>query len=182
MKLMLNLATRPYLNRRALYTAYAVVAAVLALLLALNLGVMFRSLGQNRQLAARLGEIDRMADAEQGSGRGFTPEAYQGVLKQIRFANEIIEQESFRWTVLLSRLEEDVPEGVGITGIRPDFKKKTLAVTGLARSVDDLRLLLDNLIASSYYEDVLLLQQGRVEARDGSAGGIAFSLSVRGGF
>lgn len=182
MKLNLNLATRPYLNRRALYTAYAVVAAVLTLLLALNLGAMFRSRGQSRQLEARLAEIDRMAVAEQGSGGGFTPEAYQKLLKQIRFANEIIEQESFRWTVLLSRLEEDVPDGVGITGIRPDFKKKMLAVTGQAREVDDLRLLLDNLIASPHYDDVLLLQQGRVEARDGNAGGITFSLSVRGGF
>jgi type IV pilus assembly protein PilN len=182
MKLTLNLATRPYLNRRTLYTAYAAVAAVLTLLLALNLGTVLRSRSQSRQLQERLAEIERASAAAQGEEGSFTPEAYEKLLKRIRFANEIIEQESFRWTVLLSRLEEDVPDGVGITGLRPDFSKKTLAVTGLAREVDDLRLLLDNLIASPHYDDVLLLQQGQVEARDGSAGGIAFSLSVRGGF
>jgi hypothetical protein len=51
MKLMLNLASRTYLNRRALYGFYALVSGLLVLSLAIGVGLLIRSQAQVRQLA-----------------------------------------------------------------------------------------------------------------------------------
>jgi type IV pilus assembly protein PilN len=185
MKLTLNLASRTYLNRRALYGFYAVVGGLLVLLLALGVGLLVSRHAQVRQIRAHLAELGReVAGAEKAEGSTFTPAAYQKLLNDIRFANEILAQDSFRWTALLNRLEEVVPERVAISGIVPDYKEKSLKLTGLARGVEDLQQLLDSLIASAYFSDVYLLQQSRLkEAGQGdAAGAISFSIVVRGAF
>lgn len=183
MKLTLNLASRPYLNRRALYTGYAVLTAVLALLLALNLGFYMRSRAHGRQLTERLAELEREHSVEDKEATAtFTPEAYEKLLKRIEFANGILEQDSFRWTDLLSHLEEVVPDNVGVTSIQPDLKGKTLRMTGSALRVEDLRQLLDNLIASPHFGDAYLLQQSRLSGKEGKSEGIGFTITVKGAF
>jgi type IV pilus assembly protein PilN len=138
-----------------------------------------------RQIREHLAELGREAtSAKQAEGSTFTPAAYEKLLDDIRFANEILAQDSFRWTALLNRLEEEVPARVAISSIAPDYKGKSLRLTGLAREVEDLQRLLDSLLASTYFSDVYLLQQSRLkEAGQGdTAGAISFSIVVRGAF
>lgn len=185
MKLTLNLASRTYLNRRALYGVYAVLTTVLVLLLALNLGLYLRSQAHARQIRDHLAEIEKETGGTPAAGSGtFTPAAYEKVLEQIRFANEILDQDSYRWTALLNRLEEVVPERVAIGGIQPDYKGKTLNLTGQARRVEDLQRFLDNLIGSPDFSDVYLLQQAQVApgGNGDGAGAISFSIVVKGAF
>jgi hypothetical protein len=54
----------------------------------------------------------------------------------------------------------------------------------MARWVEDLQQLLDNLIASNYFSDVYLLQQSRLKEASQSnvAGAISFNIVVRGAF
>lgn len=188
MKLSLNLASRSYLNRRALYAMYAALITVLVLLLTLNLGFFLRGQFQARQLKARLAELDQELAGRQEVAKGFNPDAYDKMLAEIAFANEIILKDSFRWTALLDRLEEVVPDKVIIRGIQPDFKEGSLSLTGEARRVVDLRQLLDNLIHSPDFSDVYLLTQSRESTRGargghGSGGeGISYSIVVKGAF
>jgi type IV pilus assembly protein PilN len=185
MKLMLNLASRTYLNRRALYGFYAVVGGLLVLLLAIGVGLLISSQSQVRQIREHLAELGReAAGKENAEGKTFTPAAYEKLLADIRFANEILAQDSFRWTALLNRLEEVVPERVAVSGIVPDYKEKSLKLTGLARGVEDLQQFLDSLIASAYFSDVYLLQQSRLKDSGPieAAGVISFSIVVRGAF
>lgn len=185
MKLTLNLASRTYLNRRALYAFYLVVSGILGLLLALGIGLHVRNQAQVRQIRGQLAELGReSAGATMAEGVTFTPAAYEKMLAEIRFANEILVQDSFRWTVLLDRLEEVVPQNVAIGSIQPDYKGNSLSLTGLAKGVEDLQQFLDKLITSAYFSDVYLLQQSRLKEAGQSegAGAISFSIVVRGAF
>lgn len=185
MKLTLNLASRSYLNRRALYTAYAALGTALALLLVLNLAFYLRGQGQVRHLKVRLAELDRELAGGQDVAADFSPSAYRQLLGEVAFANEILVKDSFRWTALLDRLEEVVPDKVMIRGIQPDYKAGSLRLTGQARRVRDLRLFLDNLILSPDFNDVYLLQQAREVSksdRGRAREGIGFSIVVKGAF
>jgi len=184
MKLSLNLASRSYVNRRALYLFYAVLFSVLVLLLALNLVFYLRTRSQTRHLHERLAVFDRELAGGQEKGGRFSPEAYEKMLQDIAFANEILVKDSFRWTALLDRLEEVVPAKVIIRGIQPDYKTSSLNLTGTARRVEDLKRFLDNLIESSTFSDAYLLQQSRETGRgkNGGQGDIDFTIVVRGAF
>lgn len=182
MKLTLNLASRSYINRRALYAFYVLLISVLVLLLALNLGFYLRSRSQAHQLKERLAEFDRELAGRQETIAEFNPAAYEEILKEIAFANEILVKDSFHWTALLDRLEEVVPDKVIIRGIQPDYKSGSLNLTGGARRVEDLRRFLDNLIESSTFSDVYLLQQARETGRGNNDGDIGFTVVVRGAF
>jgi len=185
MKLTLNLASRTYINRRALFGFYLAFGGGLVLLLALGIGLYARNQMHLRQLRQQLAELGQQAATpSQTGGEPFTAAAYEKLLADIRFANEILAQDSFRWTDLLNRMEEVVPEKVAISGIDPDYKEKELQLTGLAMRVEDLQQFLDNLITSDYFTDVYLLKQSRIKSagRNEAAGAISFSIVAKGAF
>jgi type IV pilus assembly protein PilN len=184
MKLSLNLASRSYLNRRALYGIYSILFALLVLLLVFNLASYLRSQSQARQLQERLAEFDRELAGRQETAAAFSPAAYEETLEEITFANEVLIKDSFRWTALLDHLEEVVPDKVIIRGIQPDYKSGSLNLIGAARRVEDLKRFLDNLIQSSHFSDAYLLQQAREgeKGRKGGQGDIGFTIAVREAF
>lgn len=185
MKITLNLASRTYLNRRALYGFYVVMSAVLVLLLALSLFFHLRNQAHVKELREHLSTLKQeAAGAAKAEGNAFSPAAYEKLLTDVRLANEILAQDSFRWTALLGHLEEVVPETVAISAIQPDYKENSLNLTGLAKGVEDLQLFLDKLIASAHFSDVYLLQQARLkETGPGvAAEAISFRLVVKGAF
>lgn len=185
MKITLNLASRTYLNRRGLYITYAIVSGILVLLLALS--GFFHALNRERmqQLRTHLSTLQQEAAASTASGQEtVSPAAYEKLLAEIRLTNEILAQDSFRWTTLLGQLEDVVPKTVAIDAIQPDFKQNSLNLTGTAKGVEDLQQFLDNLIASTHFKDVYLLQQSRLKGTVSgvAAEGISFRLIVRGAF
>jgi Tfp pilus assembly protein PilN len=185
MKLTLNLASRTYLNRRLLYGFYLAVSGLLVLLLALGIGFHVRSHAQVKQIQKHLAELGRKTAAETRSEDSpISAAAYEKLLKDIQFTNELLAQDSFRWTALLGRLEEVVPEKVAISGIQPDYKGKSLSLSGMASGVEALQQFLDNLLSSTHFGDVYLLQQSRLKASSPgeAAGAISFSIVVRGAF
>lgn len=185
MKLALNLASRTYLNRRALYGFYAVFGGLLLILLVIGIGLLVSGQAQIKKIRANLSELGReAAAAEKTEGSSFTPVAYKELLQDISFANQVLAEDGFRWTRLLDRLEEVVPETVAISAIQPDYKEKSLKLNGLARNVEDLQKFLDNLIASEYFSDVYLLQQSRLKdtGSGNGVGAVSFSIVVRGAF
>jgi len=185
MKLTLNLASRTYLNRRLLFGFYLAVSGLLAVLLALGIGFHFRSQAQVKQIRKHLAELGQeTATWPRAEDSPISAAVYEKLQKDIEFANELLAQDSFRWTALLGRLEEVMPEKVAINGIQPDYKGKSLSLTGMAREVEDLQQFLDNLLASAHFGDVYLLQQSRLKesGQSEAAGAISFSIVVKGAF
>jgi len=186
MKLTLNLASRRYLNRRALYGFYTAIIVALVLVLGLNLSLYLRGRSQTRRLEVRLAELERQLNGQQGSVvKGFSPQAYTDLVEEIGFANDILIKDSFRWTRLLDWLEEVTPKRVLISSIQPAFKDRTLKIVGQTRSVDDLRTFIDNLIESPHFRDVYLYNQARVlsdHSPRGKGGNISYTIDLKGGF
>ncbi len=184
MKPTLNLASRTYLNRRAVNALYLIVGVVLVVLLAWNVAAIFQSRSQSAQLRTRLAELEQEMASRRGSNADFSPAAQDDLRKRMAFANDIIGRDSFRWTELLNRLEQVLPPGVRISGIQPDHKAASLRLVGMARSVADLRNFLDRLMKSADFSDAYLLQQGTVEFQDvaGEREVTSFSIVVKGAF
>jgi type IV pilus assembly protein PilN len=182
MKLTLNLASRTYLNRRALRFSYLGISAILVLLLAFNAYGYLRAQARIGLLSDRLAELERQRQAESGPPvPKMTPQEQEQLVADVEFANEILKQDGFRWTLLLDQLESVVPERVAIGSIRPNFAAGSFNLSGKARGVEDLKTFLDNLIGSPYFSDVYLLQQARQDLRDGGSL-VGFSLVVKGAF
>ncbi len=182
MKLTLNLASRSYLNRRALRFSYLAVSAVLVLLLAFNMYGYLRAHTRVGLLNDRLAELEQQQHVENGTvARKMTPKEQERLVADVEFANEILKKDGFRWTLLLDRLEDVVPERVNIQGIRPNYREGSFSLTGNARSVNDLRTFLDNLSGSPDFNDVYLLRQARQESNYGGSL-VSFSLVVKGAF
>jgi len=185
MKITLNLASRTYLNRRALYASYTLISGVLALLLVFSIAFHLRNRQHIQQLRAQLATLQQEAAVNAESAKEtISPAAREKLLADVRSANEVLVQDSFRWTTLLGQLEEVVPEAVAISSIQPNYKESSLNLTGMARRVEDLQLLLDNLITSTHFEDVYLLQQARLKETtpEAAAEAISFRLVIKGAF
>jgi len=182
MKLTLNLASRTYLNRRALRFSFWAASVVLALLLVANLYGYWRAYDQIGLLNGRLAALEQKRQAQQGPlPRKMTTKEQEQLTADIEFANEILKQDGFRWTLLLDKLETVVPDRVSIRGIRPNYREGSLNLSGYAATVEDLRKFLDNLIGSSDFNDVYLLQQAKDENKAGGSL-VAFSIVVKGAF
>lgn len=179
MKLTLNLASRSYLNRRALYAGYSVVGGVLLLLLVLLAVQGWQAWRQGQRLDVRLAELES-AFRRQQDADDFTPEAQARLMAQITFGNEVVGKDSFRWTALLDSLEKVIPRGARVATIQPDHKDGSLRLSGVAENLPKLQVVLDNLIASPDFNDVYLLSQSRVGK--GASEATSFSIIVRGAF
>jgi Tfp pilus assembly protein PilN len=186
MKLNINLASRSYINRRPLFAFYTAFIAALVVLLGLNLSYYIRTEVQARQIRERMGVLSKDLAAEHSETTvKFTQAEYDNLLKEIAFANGILQRDSFRWTELLNRLEKVVPEGVSIRGIQPNFKDNVLNLTGVARKVEDLKVFLDHLILSPDFRDAYLMQQSRISFKDKIGRvreAVNFNIVVKGAF
>lgn len=162
MKLTINLSTRTYLNRRALFSWYAFLGSVLLMLLGFFLWSGYLSYNQHQQLDLHLKEIQARIETLQKADLDYSPEKSDQLQQRIVLANELLVRDSFRWTELLGRLEEVVPDEASVQTITPDYKDRSLKLLGVTTDVASLREFLDNLMESSYFSDVYLLSQDTV--------------------
>ena len=178
MKITLNLATRPYINRPLLYAIYAGICTILLLLAGLNLLNGLRSFEETRRLRERIAELEQRSSLAAKGASGFSPEGYIRLNRRIVFANELLEQDSVRWSLLLDRLENLMVDGVRMRGLQPDFKNRNVRLAGSASSIDVLRQFLSRLVASPDFKRVYLLQQTESKGSQAVRGGIDFTISL----
>lgn len=180
MKLSLNLASRVYVNRRALMSVYAILTVLLVLLLALNLSSLWRSRAETAKISERLAELQRAGARLPEGETGYSAQALDTATKQVSFANTLLERDHFRWTDLLDQLEETTPYGISIRGIQPDYKSGVVKLSGVALSVADLRRFLDRLAVSPHFSRVFLFQQANIkDSKTGDADGVSFSIELK---
>lgn len=186
MKLTLNLASRTYVNRRLLYLGYALVLGTLVLLLAFGAHRAWRLRAHSLQLGVQLSTLEKtLGEVGEETEPVVTAAEMARQKAQVTSANAILERDGFRWTVLLDRLEEMTLEGVTIVSLQPDYKARSLRLTGQARSLKELRAFLDRLITSPAFSEVYLLQQGSAKVKTASGAerpALGFSLVLKGVF
>ncbi len=184
MKLLLNLASRPYVNRRALYAFYALLTCILLVLLFFNGHYFLELKAHARQIENHLRQLGRSSGPDTSGGK-IDPMDFEELKGEIAFVNEILQKDSFRWTILLNQLEEVVAEGVSLKSIHPNFKEKSLNITAEARDTETLRLFLDRMIASPHFSEVFLFRQAKVTVKDGQGrehDAVSFSLVLKEAF
>lgn len=183
MKLTINLSTRTYLNRRALFGWYGFIGFCLLVLLGFYFWSVYLGYSQKRILESRLGEISQKIEELKTTDVDYSVAKAKALEQKIQQANGLLLRDSFRWTTLLGRLEEVVPEGAGVQSITPDFKDKSLRLVGLTRDVATLRSFIDSLLASTYFSDVYLLTQDQLIPQGESSDAlIRYTVLLKGAF
>jgi len=178
MKYTLNLSSRSFVNRRALYASYGLVGGLLLVVLLLNLMTMFdlrRQSIDNRDKIATLQSRVASHDADMAN---YSAQGLVSLRRSIDAANDVLRRDSFRWTQLLDRLETLVPSRVRVTSISPDYKERSIGVSCEARDLSALKSFLDKLNSSGFYRRILLTQQ----SLDSRTGNFKFDIELQGGF
>jgi type IV pilus assembly protein PilN len=149
MRIIINLATRPYADQSpALKRLRIGMAALAVVLIALGFGLMHfhqSALRMAAQEEAINRSIENIRQEEQGYQAQMQQPANARVLKQAGFLNGLFEEKSFSWTAAMEDLERVLPAGVQVTAIEPARAKDgrltlRLKVSGLReRSVEMLR-------------------------------------------
>lgn len=80
--------------------------------------------------------------------------------KEVEFVNDIIMRETYSWTRLLTALENSASDNIVVTRISPDFDEKKVMVSGIAKSIDDVLLMVDRMGSSDVFTNVFLLKHG----------------------
>jgi type IV pilus assembly protein PilN len=167
MKISLNLATRTYVNRRALYALYALLAVLLVFWLGFSLSVWQKERAEIAQLEERLQKV-RGQLGDLGDEGGAPPDSsdYQALLDDLAFADDLLHRDSFQWTELFLRLEQLLPDGASLRSLRPEHRERALSLTAVARENEQMNRFIDQLMASEELNQVLLLSQERTEVTD----------------
>lgn len=123
MRVSINLATRPFVELRPLYTSLRIAMAALVLL-AIALGIGIHSLGQRTRAAQdRMNALRSQTQAfqteRQADERRMQQPANRAVLDRSRFLNALFQRKSFSWTAVMMDLERVLPPGVQVTSIEP---------------------------------------------------------------
>ena len=182
MHFRLNLASRTYLDRRSTQRWLLLIMGLLATLLAVNLLYSWRNLQQMRQVNSRLMEIEgKVAAQRSNTATSYTPEEFNRVMAEISSANKMIDADQFRWSRLLGKFEELLPDEVAIRSLKPNYKDRSLQIAAVARDTAAMTELLDTLLTSADMSQVYLLNQTLADQPDGETV-VSFSIVIREAF
>lgn len=123
MNLSLNLATRPYIELRAVYSRlrlFAIVLAVVALPLLLLVQLEEHKAHQAEARVQALEQHIAQLRQQQAQARTLLNEGPNAhVLTEAAFLNQLFRHKAFSWTATMSDLETTLPAGVQVGGIEP---------------------------------------------------------------
>lgn len=166
--LLLNVATRPFLNNRAVGTAIGVTAAALALATVWNLSVYLGYGGSYRLLSLEeRQDREKLAilyNEERGLMKEVEARDFRGAWDRSRLAGDLISRWSFSWTLLFNRLEQVMPVDVMMTAIRPTFGGQGIVVRveGVAKSQPALIMFEEALLRHAAFRRIYPLSERRL--------------------
>ena len=189
-----NLARDPFANLRPLVRASALLTLAAVVLTGWNLFSYLRAGSGAAHLEADLARVAHETDEARARlatiERDLAAHDLAAENKRAAFLNERIEERSFSWNLLLTRLAEAEPRGVRIRNLSPAFGKKgreavasiatgdrrapvALSIQGEAQDGEALLDFIDRLFAHPAFDSPKLAREGK---QDG--GVTAFTLSV----
>ncbi|MBN2429155.1 MAG: hypothetical protein JXK94_12535 [Deltaproteobacteria bacterium] len=182
MKFKLNLASRLYINRRALHLGFGAVIGLLLVMLSLNLMNTVFLQGHIKQLKTYLKTYPAPETLAGGTPANLG-RPLEKVVEDIRFANDILEKRRFYWTGFLDQLEGLAADKIKIRAIQPNFSERTVRMSGLAANLRDLQQFLEKLSADASFSDYFLLEQGQTSLKEEGRmprEAVAFTVLVKG--
>jgi len=177
-----NLAAGNYQRARRQIIVATILVALLALLLigqiALWAAVRREQAAVASQLTRMEGELQRHQEQVRPILTGIPGDVIKRYESRVATFNRILEASSFSWTALLLELERSAPPGVFLSEIHPDLATGAVKLRGVARSFDDLTLLLRGLEQRTAFRDVYLLRQAERKAHSNGPEGLDFEASL----
>ena len=158
MRIRINFASREYILARKVYVVLLLALAAAASVFVINYGDYTSAQAREAVLTNQLKLHDKIAAnvtaklAE--AGKKAAENDVKAAVMQAQFADAAIDRRVFSWTEFLNRLEEVVPDGVGIGSIKPDFSTLDMDISGTALSMDRLTEFMDRMTKSPYFEDI----------------------------
>ncbi len=156
--LSLNLASRPWRNRRLFFNSMFFLGA-LFLLVSFFAGKTFIQYHSNAQeTRASIRKTERMIRDTQRDEKQLTKrveEVSKSHRNRVEVVNSIILKKSFSWIEFFSDLEKSLPDSSYIVSLAPSLTEKSKVLLNLriaSSNVDDLLKLIDNLIALKFGE------------------------------
>lgn len=184
MEIKLNLASKPYLNRQSVRFWLLLLTVILVGLLLLNGSFGYSSYRQLQLFDERFQELNDQLAGMHGATADYSPEKLAKFKVEVGLANEIIDADRFRWTELLGRFESLLPDDVSIHSIQPNFRERTVRLSGVARDISALTRFVDNLLRSEDMNQAFLQSHAEIE-QDGNSSNQAltdFSILIREAF
>jgi Tfp pilus assembly protein PilN len=158
MRLKINFASREYLQARKVYLALMLLLAASVLVFAYNYRVYKLASSEGAALKSQIELQRRLTDAMAvklaQARKKVDRREVEATAMQAQFANMAIMKKAFSWTLFLNRLEDVVPDGVGIISIQPNFQTMDVDISGTALGMGQLTEFLTRLTRSPYYEDI----------------------------
>jgi hypothetical protein len=165
-----NLATRPFYNERAVRVGIGAAIALVAGLTVFNALTIVSLNTRNADMAARAEAAEAQAAQHQLQARTITQALNTGTVSVVQQAaqeaNQLIDRRVFSWTDLFNRFEDTLPENVRVSAVEPQIDRDgrmLLAVTVIARRVEDLNEFMDQLELSGGVRDVIARQDDILE-------------------
>jgi len=158
MRVTVNFASREYLLARKVYVSL-LAGTVLSLgVLVYQFTLYSSASGRISELETSLAEVTAIESAAMARYKEISGPVNQAevekTIEEADFANTVINNKSFSWTLFLNRLEGLIPKGVGITTISPDFRSLKVSIAGSADDMEKLIEFIDMLTGSEYFEDL----------------------------
>lgn len=183
MRVTLNLASKPFIELRPLYTRLRWWMAIL-LIAAIPLWLVLKSEARKAALAnAQLQSVQNRIQAlqrEEANNKVFMEKPQNAaVLTQAEFLNRVFARKSFSWTAIMMDLETVLPAGVQVLNIDPETDKAgdvtiRLRVSGqrdraveLVRNLEHSRRFLQPRLASETAETSTGAGQGNFQVASG---------------
>lgn len=182
MKLSINLASRRYLNQQVLKLILAGISILLLLILVMQGNAYLQNC---QQALLYQTHIDSLQEQLRGKlPQWLTPEELAEQRQAFQQAETLLQRDAFRWTVLFNRMEGLLPDGVSLHSFKPDYDQNSLLINGVAKNLEKLQVLLNNL-QTVKFNQVYLKSQGEVDVDNGRGGkrqALSFSISLKGVF
>jgi type IV pilus assembly protein PilN len=175
MRFTINLATRTYLDHRALNRIGYCAIAVLLVLAVWNVSRVASTLGEQSRLRGEIASLESRIGAK---SKGVSETDASRQKARIRFYNKIIESKSINWLGKLETFEDVTPEGVSLSLLSPGKKTGEWNLEGRARSFKAVQRYLEKLYASKRFSNVLLLSHQNITSGE-NVRGVQFTISCK---
>jgi type IV pilus assembly protein PilN len=161
-----NLSTRPFYNEHAVHVWLVVLGAIVAAITVFNISRVIGYSRSDTALATQASRDEaRVAESRREAARLRATVNLQQIelaSTEARVANQLIDRRTFSWTELFNQFEATFPDNVRVTSVRPQLDEQggvQLTLTVVARSVDDVDELMQNLEETGRFRNFLSVEE-----------------------
>ena len=134
----INLASRPFVNRRKFFLVLGCLALLLSLLSGWNIStyrmLLVRRSAYDLKMKGSQEYLAKLKEEETKLKEQLQKRETAEFLEKVEFINSLIDHRTFSWTRLLNDLETLTPSNVYIASIRPKIQGREVVVEILANA------------------------------------------------